>query len=300
VDGALIEYSVAHDNGQNNDFAGGGPVGIWAWDSNDVTIQFNESYSNHSKTLDGGGFDIDGGVTHSVMQYNYSHDNHGPGFLFAEFAGARPLSNDVVRYNISQNDSRGLGQGAIHFWNGNAAADLADIAVYNNTIFMSPNGQAPVPFQIATPTSNLVIANNVFVTTGGLGLVRVEGSQVNAVLRGNAYWTTGGAFTMQWGGASYADLASFRAATGQESDGSTDYGMFAEPLLTAPGMAGTLDDATQLGSLTSYQLGSTSPLVNAGLDLFASFAIQVGSRDFWGNPVPSGLPDIGADESQGQ
>ena len=38
-------------------------------------IQYNESYGNRSQTVDGGGFTLDGGLTRSVLRYNYSHDN---------------------------------------------------------------------------------------------------------------------------------------------------------------------------------------------------------------------------------
>src|SRR6185436_921799 len=108
TDVATIERSVAWNNGKNCNYTNGGPIGIWAWDSNAVTIQYNESYSNQtgSSSLDGGGFDLDGGVTNSIMQYNYSHDNDGAGYLLYQFNGARPFGNNTVRYNISQNDAR--------------------------------------------------------------------------------------------------------------------------------------------------------------------------------------------------
>ena len=71
VDGANVEHSVAHGNGALNFNASSGPVGIWAWESNAVVLQFNESFDNRTGgDADGGGFDFDGGVTDSVMQYN--------------------------------------------------------------------------------------------------------------------------------------------------------------------------------------------------------------------------------------
>jgi hypothetical protein len=61
VDGAVIENSAAYANGLE---AGKGNVGIWTWQSNDVTIQRNTAYDNRSPNGgDGGGFDIDGGFT---------------------------------------------------------------------------------------------------------------------------------------------------------------------------------------------------------------------------------------------
>lgn len=43
VNGTVVEYSLAYNNGELNDFADGGPVGIWAYDANNVTIQHNEA-----------------------------------------------------------------------------------------------------------------------------------------------------------------------------------------------------------------------------------------------------------------
>ena len=48
VSGAVVEYCVSHDNGKNNFVQGKGPVGIWAHNSQFVTLQFNESHHNHT------------------------------------------------------------------------------------------------------------------------------------------------------------------------------------------------------------------------------------------------------------
>src|SRR6185369_3699922 len=104
VDGGMIEHCSAYNNGALNKNAGGGPVGIWAIFSNNITIQYNESYQNHTRANDGNGFDLDGGVTNSRMQYNYSHDNDGGGYLLYQFTGARAFGSNICRYNISQND----------------------------------------------------------------------------------------------------------------------------------------------------------------------------------------------------
>jgi len=59
VDGGTIERSIAYDDGWLCDSDNGGPVGIWAYNATDVTIQFNESYGNHTAgSVDSGGFDF--------------------------------------------------------------------------------------------------------------------------------------------------------------------------------------------------------------------------------------------------
>lgn len=39
------------------------------------------------------------------MQYNYSHDNQGLGYLLAQFPGAPAMHDLTVRCNISENDA---------------------------------------------------------------------------------------------------------------------------------------------------------------------------------------------------
>ena len=58
------------------------PVGIWAYQSDSITIQYCYSHDNHTseKGKDGGGFDFDGGTTNSVMQNNFSANNEGAGY----------------------------------------------------------------------------------------------------------------------------------------------------------------------------------------------------------------------------
>jgi len=121
IDGAVIERCEAYHNGWLNGNPGGGPVGIWGWDCNNLTIQYCESHHNESGAgRDGGGFDLDGGCTNSVLQYNYSYNNEGPGYLLCQFPQAPAMHDLVVRYNISHNDARRLDQGAILLYSSGA------------------------------------------------------------------------------------------------------------------------------------------------------------------------------------
>lgn len=300
VDGATIERSVAHHNGENNDHPGGGPVGIWAWDSNRVTVQHNESYANRTGTLDGGGFDLDGGVTNSVMQYNYSHENAGAGYLLAQFAGARPFGNNVVRYNISENDARRGAYGAVHFWNGNGANGLKETLVHNNTVYVSPHtGASPKAVRFDNATSDISLYNNVLVTTGGVPLIDVASGQSNLIFEGNDYWASGGAFKIRFGGATYASLGSWRQATGQEEDGTVDTGFSVDPELGNPGGGGTMGDAARLSDLAAYKLGVGSPMIDTALGTPTLQGLDSSPADFFGTNPPEGAGyDIGAHEAK--
>jgi hypothetical protein len=161
VNDATIERCVSYSNGENNNYPYGGPVGIWTWDSNAVTIQHNESYDNESATVDGGGFDLDGGVTNSVMQYNYSHDNAGAGYLLYQFDSARPFGDNVVRYNVSENDGR-INRGGI------SAIGVDESEVHNNTVYMGPRADGSLPLAAEEKrNSDVQFRNNMFVPTGG-------------------------------------------------------------------------------------------------------------------------------------
>jgi len=294
VNRAVVERNVAYNNGERNNHSGGGPVGIWAWESNAVTIQYNESYGNETGTIDGGGFDLDGGVTNSVMQYNYSHDNGGAGYLLYQFSGARPFNNNVVRYNVSQNDGR-TNLGGIYGGGG-----AADTEVYNNTIFTSPRSGGQTFAVKVDGTRDFRFHNNVFVTTGGTTVAEVAGSNSGLLFAGNEYWSSGGAFAIRQGGATYASLAGWRSATGQERYDSRDVGLSVDPQLTSPGGGGTVGDATKLGTLSAYRLRAGSPLVDAGVGL-GSLGITPGPTDFYGTITPQRAGyDVGAHEYPAQ
>lgn len=304
VDGGVIERSVARHNGWLNT-AVGGPIGIWAWDSNNITIQYNEAYDNRTaSTADGGGFDLDGGVTNSVVQYNYSHDNDGAGFLLAQYGGApRPFANNVVRYNISQNDGRRNGYGGIHFWA--ASSELSnnpvrDVAVYGNTIFVSPsvNGGTPSALRFQSGTRDVRVHNNLFVTTGGARLADISSGQTGLLVQGNAYWASGDDFRIVSSGTSYDSLEAWRLATGHEQQGDVATGVMADPLLSDAGGGLALGDADLLSTVSAYQLQPGSPLIDAGLDLGALLGLSSDLEDFYGASAPQGAAyDIGAHEA---
>ena len=189
VDGAIIEHCRAYENGNLNDYEGGGPVGIWAWDANRVVIQFNESHHNRTgSSKDGAGFDLDGGVTNSVVQYNYAHDNDGAGYLLAQFGGARPFYGNVLRYNLSVNDGRRNRYGGIHLWSTGANGGITDTTFYANSIYtaQSADGNPAAVDCSSEGIRNIRFYNNCFQTDGKAILVRGETNQ-GAIFEGNTF-----------------------------------------------------------------------------------------------------------------
>jgi hypothetical protein len=294
VDRGLIERCVAYENGFLCDFAGGGPIGIWTASANAVTIQHCESHHNRTGagSVDGGGFDFDGGVTNSIMQYNYSHDNDGAGYLVYEYGAPYPFHGNIVRYNISQDDGRKNGYGGI--WCG---GPIRDCEIYHNTIFLSPP-ESGRPSGLRARGENVRFCNNLIIATGGLSLVDGQ-SGPGLALHGNTYWTPDGQFRIVWNGKVYTDLEGWRQATGQELVEGGATGLTVDPKLVGPGKGGTINDAAKLSQLTQYRLDARSPVIDAGLDLPARFGLEVGPSDYFGNTIPQGGGyDIGAHEAR--
>lgn len=296
TDGALIEGCVAHSNGAANGGRSGGPVGIWTYASNDVTIQSCEAYGNRTAgAADGGGFDLDGGVTNSVIQYCYSHDNDGPGFLVWSYAGApHRLAGNVIRFNISAGDARKHRYGGISV--GTSEAPIHDLLVHNNTIYATPadDGEPSCVRVWEGAGDELRFVNNLFITDGGVPAVdcEVRGDGVRFV--GNAYWAADGAFHIRHG-SRFGDLPAWRAATGQERWRGQDVGFYGDPRLKRLTTVETVGAGGRLTELGAFRPRAGSPLLDAGLDLDAFSRKGPGDRDFWGTPIPRGAClDVGA------
>lgn len=289
IDQALVEQCTAYHNGWLNANASGGPVGIWGWNCNRLTIQRCESHHNQSGTaLDGGGFDLDGGCTNSVLQYNYSHDNQGPGYLLAQFGGAPAMHDLTVRYNISQNDARGYSQGAIELYSSGSNGGIVRADIYNNSVLLDQpaNGTAPkAVYVLSGGITDVTLRNNLLQTAAGLPVL-VTSTTTGLRLEGNCYWTPNAALIINWQGITYTSLAAWRAGTGQEMLGGTGRatGLCADPALT---IIPTTSTAPMTSELVGYIPHRPSALVGAGLRLSTEFGIDPGTRDFFGNPVPA-------------
>lgn len=304
VDGAVIEYCEAYNNGWlSNDPNSGGPIAIWAWDSKNVVIQYCEAYDNKTgNKADGGGFDLDGGCVNCVIQYNYSHGNYGAGYGIYQYNGAREFKNNVVRYNITEADGIKNKHGGINFWSTNSSGGLQNTRVHNNTIFIGDqtNGAGIVDFpdeEGVCYVYDTEIYNNIILTTPGKKLLDIPNPQSRWHFRGNCYWTYGGDIQIRWGDATYNSLNEWRVASGQERFGGVDVGFKTDPKLVDAGRGGTIGDARGLATLNAYKLTSLSPLVDAGLDIESAFGIDAGNRDYYGTRIPSGgRYDVGAHE----
>jgi hypothetical protein len=215
VDGAWVVDSRAYENGSSSNWSGGGPVGIWAWDATNVTLENNWAYDNRSGVagIDGGGFDFDGGVTHSVMRGNRSWGNDGPGYLIFHFPGARgETAYNEIRDNVSTDDARTNG-GSLQL--GGWTSRVHSNVFADNTV-EGPHGPGAALLGRIGPDNRFL--GNDFTGVAGAPTLRSELdlSPDQVLFQLNEYPLR---FSARWGGPSYASLVSWRAATGQEPGG---------------------------------------------------------------------------------
>jgi hypothetical protein len=167
VERGTVEHSVAHDNGR----AGSGGVGIWAFDADHITIQYSESYKNLTTSEDGDGFDLDGGVTNSVMQYDYAHDNQGIGFLVCGCVEFYEMHDNVMRYNVSQNDGTNGQPSGLYVLGGQPFSNLE---VFNNSLYSAAGAGALILLEAGERMlSQLHLRNNLLAVGAGKPLLEV-------------------------------------------------------------------------------------------------------------------------------
>jgi hypothetical protein len=282
VDGALIEYCEASENGWDMPRQGNGPVGIWGWDCDRLTIQHCISHDNKSPGADGDGFDFDGGVTNSVLQYNLSYNNVGCGYLLCQYPGAPPWKHNIVRYNISINDGSKNFQSGIGLWLGDAG--ISDALIYNNTIVnpvhaVSTDGDLP----------QMVYRNNIFVAGGDI----LSGDFTHSRFENNLYWSTDNGALCRNGSTVYATLEAWAEATGQEKIAAKLVGLYADPTLVMPTTGQKLPtDPHALAAMRFYRLHPDSPCIGAGV-----LIPDNGGHDLFGNHLTTDQkPSLGACE----
>ena len=297
VDGGLIDGCAAFGNGGLCRAKAGGPVGIWAWSSRRLVIQNCVSVRNRTGgNYDGGGFDFDGGVSESILQYNYSAENDGAGFLVYDF-GAAPfrMTGNVIRFNISENDGQKNGFAGIFVKS--VGESIECLQVYHNTVFVSPprSGGASLPAAVFVEKSkDCRFHNNLFITSGGCALVDVAKDQDGLRFQGNHYWAADGKFLICQAGKQFSSLEEWRKQHGMERLDAKDVGGDGDPLLNAFGCGEIISQADKRAGLDRYKPRAGSPL-KSGLDLKALFNINSGERDFRGNLLPKDtLPTVGA------
>lgn len=286
IDGLLIEHCEAFENGADNRCDAGGPVGIWVWMCKNAIIQHCISYNNHTgSTKDGGGFDIDGGASNCILQYNYSYNNDGAGYLLAEFGALFPFTNNIIRFNISANDGRKNGYGAISVWGADSAYSVTNSYVYNNTIYLDDNnlinGTPAAVTYLGPHFKNVVIANNIFVTKGNVNFINSDSILKNtkAFLLHNNYYSYNNRYVFQYGATTFSSLNEWlNANAGQERENKKVMYLNIDPMFSHT----SFDNADR----KAFRLQKNSLLRNQEFLLPVNFTATNNVTDADGNTLP--------------
>ena len=309
TDGALIEHNLVRDCRYQNT---GYNVGIWPFEAANTVLQYNEAYETHG-TTDGQGLDCDHASSNSVMQYNYSHNNEG-GFML--IMGGYPHTGATVRYNISQNDrdktfefAQGcpkgtmiynntiysdqlLERGVFFLSNTGAGQGVNDTFAFNN-VFHYPEGQKFYGGETQNLTTYMKLYNNAY--TGGIETFEGDDNPLKAEDAGLTAPGTG----PEVNESKTAVTGSSGALDGYKLEDTSvliDKGITVEEawkhfggteLVDGRGMSPrNLFEQAKNGNSIDYVMGNNFPQINGvGYD-----------KDFFGNSLADGKPDIGAAE----
>jgi len=109
---------------------------VFTFDTRGAIIQYNEAYGNTGLPTDQdrGGFDADFKCEDTVIQYNYSHDNHWFCGIMRKYN-----KNVVIRYNFSRNDRLGA-----YYYGFPKENDLHGVLVHDNLHIFDTGDKASV------------------------------------------------------------------------------------------------------------------------------------------------------------
>lgn len=181
-DGALIERNTVSRCGELP--RGEAAAGIWPFDSDNTVIQYNE-VSDHKAYADGQAYDADFRCRHTIIQYNYSHDNAGGMALVCNdgrSGGDIGNTGTIVRFNVSINDAlRKTGTASLRI-----SGPVDGSQIYNNIIIIpgKPIADSQVTVFKATSwkgvPSNTAIHDNIVVSpqSPGVELQLATGTQL--------------------------------------------------------------------------------------------------------------------------
>jgi hypothetical protein len=279
-DSVTIDHCSATGNGWDMPRQGNGPVGIWTWESDHIIIEYCISYRNKTSknAKDGGGFDLDGGVTNSLIQYCLSYENQGSGYGLFQYSGASAWSHNIVRYCVSINDGQTTeGAGSIFIWNGsNDSNQLTDCMIYNNVVY---NSRVPlISFEASSAHKNFVFCNNIFLGAD----YPISGNIKDSKFLGNDWWNIEGSPKFM----GFSSMSEWAKETGQEMINGQFEGIQQDPELKGP-LITDITDPYRLEKLYGYNLEPDSPLKNKGLDFKSIFGLVQPDKDFYGNPIPA-------------
>ena len=264
----MNDVDYPHDAAHGGRYGGWVAAGIWPWRCKDPIFQYNEMYNNLNSEHgngDGQAWDADYGDG-TLYQYNYSYGNSFASLMICN----QYAINTTFRYNISQNDRRG-----VFDLPGNGPGNH----IYNNTVYIGKDSA------VLTGRSNsqAKFENNIFINAA-------DTKKTETWNRGN-----------QHGGQTYDNNMYVNYANRPASDSHAVEVADVKTVLSNAGHAPSAPKATgsvygRSGSeFDGYKPVDNSPAINAG-KVISDMNDYAVTNDFFGNTI-KGTPDLGAVES---
>ena len=264
----MNDVDYPHDAAHGGRYGGWVAAGIWPWRCKDPIFQYNEMYNNLNSEHgngDGQAWDADYGDG-TLYQYNYSYGNSFASLMICN----QYAINTTFRYNISQNDRRG-----VFDLPGNGPGNH----IYNNTVYIGKDSA------VLTGRSNsqAKFENNIFINAA-------DTKKTETWNRGN-----------QHGGQTYDNNMYVNYANRPASDSHAVEVADVKTVLANAGHAPSAPKATgsvygRSGSeFDGYKPVDGSPAINAG-KVISDMNDYAVTNDFFGNTI-KGTPDLGAVES---
>jgi len=271
----LIEYCAATNNGWDMPRTGNGPVGIWCYEADSVMIQHCIAYRNKTSPGggDGGGFDFDGGVTNSVIQYCLSYENQGSGFGIFQYDGAGKWHDNTIRFCISENDGAVSPAGAgVFIWNSSMdTAQFRRCYFYNNVVYNEK--AAAISYESQSANAGFYFLNNIFVAKDSL----VIGRETNSIYLNNNWYSLESTFNI--GGMKSFD--NWARDNKKEDLNGQLRGSNRFPYFANPGNTG-ITEPRLLDRFYAYRLQSEPPPLKPGINLKKILNLNRGACDFNG------------------
>ena len=233
-------------------------------------------------------------MSNSTVQYNYSHDNDGPGLLL--YTGQNNSSTRREHCSLQHQRER-QPQGRPR-WHPARRPYLRRRDLSEHGLHKPLGSRHAETFESPLGGLRDHCSKNILFASGPLPTLTSPVLVVGTLLlQGNDYYGDSG-LKIRWGSRTFTNLPAWRTATGEEKLLGEPTGLEVDPKLVSPGGGGTIGDPDQLAHFTAYKLQNGSPMIDDALNLATLFGIDPGGRDFYGVTLFEGLgPDIGASES---
>jgi hypothetical protein len=259
ADGGIVEHNLLFETAIGGDGKGMTGNTIFSRSSKNTVFQFNEGYNNRSTDYDGCLYDADLNSPGTVWQYSYSHDNaHGLYWGCTEQAD----TGIIVRYNISQNDKGGIF--VVNY-------PTNGTEIYNNTVYIGPHRSPIILYERGRRegTRHYAFYNNLIIS-------RSKDARYHFNLREDRPYSR--------------DIRN-NLFFGVEPPEYGEGHIVGDPRLIEAGQGGSQIDFNDPNRLAGYKIRVDSAAKDAGRVIEGN-----GGRDFWGNPLTDGSPDVGAHE----